>query len=433
MLDVEDIHPDSNMNSPKRVGLLLFVLVFGVFGIWSALAPIDGAAQAAGRVTVSSNRQVIQHLEGGIVQSISARDGDFLNAGEELLRLDTTQSEAELSVAESQQIALTAREARLRAEMLGAEFSPLEQLESGDPIALEEYAAQLQLFNSRNTARLGSIEVLEQQIQQLHSRLQGLHALLVSKRELSDSFAEELQDVEDLLRQGFADRNRLREIQRNVARLGGEIAELEANIAATEVQIGETRLEIMQIDREFQNEVANSLAETQTALTDLNERITALRDVVTRSVVRTPVSGIVNGLQVHTISAVIPPGSTIADVVPQSDELIIDAQVAPIDIDRVEEGQEATIRFPSFSYSTVPSIEGQLTTLSADSLVDQVTGLSFYQARVSVSPESLSQLEGLILVPGMPAEVYIATGSRTLLQYLFKPISNALARSFRED
>ena len=225
---------------------------------------------------------------------------------------------------------------------------------------------------------------------------------------------------------------RLRELQRNVASLEGEAAELTANIAATEVQIGEARLQILQQAREFHNEVVNELGEVQTSLKDVDERITALQDVVSRTVVRAPVDGIVNGMQFHTIGGVIRPGTPIADIVPQGEDLIVEAKVQPIDIDRVALDQEATIRFSTFG-SSVPTIYGTVINLSADSFVDEATRASFYLARIEVNPEGMEELGDLVLMPGMPAEVFIATGSRTFLQYVIKPFSNALARSFNED
>ena len=211
----------------------------------------------------------------------------------------------------------------------------------------------------------------------------------------------------------------------------GEVAELDSNIASVEIQIGETRLQILQQDKEFRNEVVTELSNTQSSLKDLQERITALEDIVTRTVVRAPEDGIVNGMQYHTPGGVIQPGDPIAEIVPQSEELVIEASMSPLDIDRIQEGQDATIRFSSFG-SSVNDIWA-CHSLSADSLSDPNTGASFYLARIEVTPEGFTELGDLALLPGMPAEVFINTGSRTLLQYLFKPFSNALARSLTED
>lgn len=423
----------TSMESPKRIGLLIFFLVFGVFGVWAAVAPIDGAANAPGTVIVRSNRQVVQHLEGGIVSEIRARNGDRVEAGDPLLVLDNTQSLAQLEIARAQYIAMRALEARLIAERDGldrVEF-PLE-LSALEGEARMEMASQEAVFQTRKNSLEGSIEVLEQRIEQLESRLDGMRAMRESREDLAASFAEELDDVSALLAEGFSDKNRLRELQRSAATLRGEAAELTANISSTEMEIGETRLQILQQEREFQNEVAGLLSETQTDIRDVSERMNALRDVVSRTVITAPVTGIVNGLQVHTIGGVISPGNPIADIVPQAEELIVEARVAPIDIDRVMVGQQATIRFSSFS-SSVPNIVGEVIHVSADSFTDQNTGASYYTARVEVTPEGLTDLGNLTLVPGMPAEVFIATGSRTFMQYLMKPFSNAIARSFRED
>lgn len=423
----------TSMEVPKRIGLLLFFLVFGVFGLWSALAPLDGAAQAVGTVNVRSYKKVVQHLEGGIVEEILVEDGDTVNTGDPLLILDDTQPLAQLEIANSQYVALRARESRLIAERdgLDAVTAPSDlQLET--PGVQEELSAQRSIFSARKEAREGEKEVLEQRIQQLQSQLSGLRELRQTKQTLAASYNEEIEDISALLSQGFSDKNRLRQLERSRAQVEGEAAELTAQIASAEIQIGETRLQILQLERDFRNEVVNELSDTQTNLKDVRERINALEDIVTRTTVRAPVSGIVNGMQFHTIGGVISPGTQIAEVVPQTDELIVDARVSPIDIDRVEIGQEATIRFSTFG-SSVPTILGTVLSISADSFVDEATGMSYYRARVEVTEEGMEELGDLALIPGMPAEVFIATGSRTFLQYLFKPFSNAIARSFNED
>ncbi len=424
---------DTSMAMPRRVGLIIFFLVFGVFGSWSALAPLDGAAVAPGTVTVKSYSKVVQHLEGGIVGDIYVQNGDYVVARQPLLVMDDTQSLAQLGIVNSQFVALKTRESRLIAEREREDIVVFADILAADEIHVgEEMAAQKQIFAARKAALEGSIEVLEQRIEQLQTMLVGQAALKVSKETLAASFSEELSDVRELLSQGFSDKLRLRELERNVASLQGEAAELTANMASTEVQIGETRLQILQQDREFHNGVVGELGEIQTNLKDVSERIIALQDVVSRTVVRAPADGIVNGMQFHTIGGVIGPGSPIADIVPQSEELILEAKVSIIDIDRVSVGQDATIRFSSFGNS-VPTIYGTVLSLSADSLMDQNTGAYYYLARVEVTPEGMEDLGDLVLLPGMPAEVFIATGSRTFLQYLFKPFSNAMARSFTED
>ena len=416
------------MDAPKRAGLVLFFLVFGVFGLWSAIAPLDGAAFAPGVVTVRSYKKVIQHLEGGIVTDILARDGDLVQQGQPILILDDTQAIAQLERANSQFNALKAKEARLIAERDGADSVSY----PSDLVIQQEIDAQNAIFQARQTAMQGEREILAQRIEQLTSQIQGIVALKDAKEMLASSFADELEDTQQLLAQGFSEKTRLREIERNYASFTGEAAELAASISSTEVQIGETQLQILQRESEFLNEVVNELGETQTGLKDFAEQITALSDVVNRTTIAAPETGVINGMLIHTIGGVIAPGSPIAEVVPESDELIVEASISPVDIDRVAEGQEARIRFSTFG-SRAPTVFGNLLSLSADSILDENTGAAYYLARVEVHPDSLEELGDMALLPGMPAEVYINTGSRTFLQYLFKPLSNAMARSFNED
>ena len=428
--DADDL-VETSMEMPRRVGLTVFILVFVVFGGWAAIAPLDGAAYAPGQVTVKTYKKAVQHLEGGLVGSILAQNGDVVKAGEALLEMDDTQPLAQLEIANSQLVALQAREARLLAERDELTSVAFPAGLSGAN-ATEEVASQTSIFGARKASREGSIEVLQQRIGQLESKLVGLAALKDSKIALAASFADELEDTRSLLDEGFSDKARLRSVERNLASYQGEAADLSATIASTEVQIGETRLQILQLNGEFQNEVVNELGEVQTRLKDSQERSTALQDIVSRTTVRAPVAGVINGMQVHTEGGVIGPGTVIAEIVPLTEELILEVQVSPLDIDRVYQGQEAMIRFSSFGNRT-PTIFGSLLSLSADAIQDPNTGMTYYLARIEVSPEGMADLGDLELLPGMPAEVFIATGSRTLMQYLFKPFSNAMARSFIED
>ena len=425
---------DTSMETPKRVGLFISFMVFGVFGFWAGFAPLDGSALASGVVTVESYTKVIQHLEGGIVGEILARNGDVVAAGDSLLVLDNTQPLAQLGITNAQFVALKSREARLLAESSGSEsisFSAVLMQAGSDADA--EMASEKQIFLARKAARDGEVEVLEQREDQLASRVTGLEAVRTSKLELAASFSEELVDVRELLEEGFSDKQRLRELERSYSSYSGEAADLTANISTTQIQIGEARLQILQQDKNFLTEVVNELGEVRSRLKDIEEKLIAIQDVVRRTSITTPVDGIVTGMQVHTVGGVVRPGVDIAEVVPQSDELIIEANVSPIDIDRVTVGQEATISFSAFSSGLVPTIYGNVIGISADRLIDQTNGAPYYLARVEVTPEGMRDMGDLVLVPGMPAEVFINTGTRTFLQYVFKPFTTALSRSFIED
>ena len=422
-----------DLAGPKKLGMLLFLVVFGVFGGWATLAPIEGAAHAPGIVSVKSYKKLVEHFEGGIVSEIRVDDGDQVNAGDTLIVLDSTQALAQLRSAQSRYTALLAREARLKAERDSLESVVYPQTLLDDAEAAIEIDSQNQIFVTSKKSRDGSREVLEQRISQLQSRIRGLKSQQVSKQAIADSWAEEIADIKTLLDRGFADKQHIRELERNHVSLLGEVAELETTISEAEIQTGETRLQVLQLDKDFQNEIVSILGDMQTELADLRQRIFALEDVVRRTEIKAPVDGVATGLQVHTIGAVIEPGTPVLDIVPQSEELVIEARVSPLDIDRVALNQDVSIRFPSFSGRTTPVLDGRVFTISADSQVDQVTGASYYEARIEIIPESLKYLESQILVQGMPADAFISTGSRTLLQYLFKPLSDGLARSLIED
>lgn len=425
---------DISDRPPRTIGLCIVLIVFGGFGLWALLAPLDSAALAPGVVMVKEHRKTVQHLEGGIVSEILVRDGQLVEQGQSLLVLDATQAKAELGILKGQYFSTRAMENRLAAErdsLATIEFSA--DLDAGDIRALEAIKNEELIFLARRDDRLGETEVLEQRIVQLESRIQGLLALISSKDEIVSSYNEEVTDLTELLSEGFVNKQRLRELQRSRSRSVGEVADHRASVAQAEVQIGETRLQILQLNKRFTTEVVDQLAETQARVYDLRERISAIQDRLRRTVITAPDAGIVLGMNTHTVGGVIRSGEPLLDIVPEAAELVVDARVAPMDIDRVTVGMEATIRFSAFKNATTPIIQGSVKNISADRLVDEQTGMPYYLARVEVSEEGKEMLGSLILVPGMPAEVLIKTGERTLFEYLVQPATNAFARSLIED
>jgi epimerase transport system membrane fusion protein len=419
---------------PRLIGIYIVMVVFGGFGLWALVAPLDSAALAPGVVTVKSYRKTVQHLEGGIVSEILVTDGQLVEQGQTLLILDNTQSKAELGILKGQYFTTRAMENRLAAErdsLQSVDFS--NDLDASDIRAIEAIKNEGLIFAARRDDRLGEVEVLEQRIVQLESQIEGLRALAASKQEIVSSYTAEVADLAELLAEGYVDKQRLRDLQRSRSRSVGELADHRAAIAQAEVQIGETRLQILQLNKRFTTEVVDQLAETQARVYDLRERISAIQDRLRRTIITAPVAGIVLGMNTHTIGGVVQPGKTLLDIVPDLAELVVDARVSPVDIDRVRLGMEATIRFSAFKNATTPIIQGKLTKISADRLVDEQTGDPYYLARVEVSEEGREMLGTLILVPGMPADVLIKTGERTFFQYLIKPASNAFARSLIED
>lgn len=419
----------------RMIGYSILFVMIGIFGTWSYIAPISSSALAPGVVAVKSHRKTIQHLEGGIVSQIKVRDGDLVNIGDELLTLDDTQVKAQIKILRGQYITATAISARLSAERAQASevAFPADLKKLHDVRVQEATAGQVQIFRARRSSHRGELELLRQRVKQLGLKVTGLKTQQKNKRQLLQSYAEEIKDLKELLVEGFADKQRLRELQRSHTQTNSEIAGLTTDIASTQMQQGETKLQILQIERKFQEEIATQLEEVNAELFSINEQLVVAEDRVQRSILYAPVKGIILGMSAHTEGGVVLAGKPILDIVPEGEELIINAKVSPIDIDQVHPGTTAEIRFSAFSSKTTPVMEGKVQTISADSLLDEVTGLQYYQATIELTGDSRQRLGGLVLIPGMPAEVLINTGERTLFEYLMQPLSDAFARSFTEE
>lgn len=422
----------------RRLGYILVIAVFGFFGAWSVLAPLGSAALAPGTITVEGYRKTVQHLEGGIVKAIHVRDGDSVEKGQVLLELDDTSSRAQLETLRGQLFSALAREARLIAERDGKNNIryPDTLVNAVDnPRAQEAMHVQEQSFIVRKHSRDGEIGILKEQRRELSTKIEGLKAQKNSRHDLAKSLKEDLDDFRAMLKKGYVEKQKVTELERRIAQAEGDEGDFTANIATTQTQISEISLKILQIEKELQREVADKLSKVQTELSELREKTQWLDDTVTRTLIKAPESGMILGLTVHTLGAVVPPGGHLLDIVPQEEKLLVEAQVSPLDIDRVHIGQHCEIRFSSFKSALTPKINGRLLALSADRLTDEKNQISYYLARVEVDKEGLQELEdkGLVLLPGMPAEILINTGERTFFQYLTQPISNLFARSLIED
>lgn len=418
----------------RRIGYLILFLTFGLFGSWAALAPLNSAALAPGVVTVKSYRKTVQHLEGGIVKALHVRDGDLVKAGDVLIELDGSQTLAELEMLRSQSIAIRVMENRLLAERDDQPSVTFASTPEGnDQRVIEAEENERRIFLARRNARLGEIDVLNKRRVQLDEQIRGFQAMIASKQELADSYQEEVGDLSALLKEGFVDKQRLHEQERSLSRLRSEMAELKSSIAQTRLQIGETELQIAQLQKNFVAEVVKQLAEVQTQGFDLRERLSAAQDRADRIQIRAPESGMVLGMKVHTVGGVVGQGTPLLDIVPANEELIVEVQIAPTDIDRIAIGKLADIRFSAFNNATTPVIEGRLIHVSADRLTNEQTGMAYYLGRIALTAQGRADLGNLLLVPGMPAEVLINTGARTLFSYLVQPASNAFARSLIED
>lgn len=437
-LDEIDIEQFADDRPIRYLGYTIVLIVFGCFGTWAYFAPLSSAVVASGNITVEGYRKTVQHLEGGIVKALHVRDGDTVKKGQVIVELEDTSTRAQLETLRSQLFSGLAREARLIAERDGKEkvIYPAELLEASHEANVQEnMRVQDQSFQVRKLSREGEISILKEQRQQLLAKIEGIKAQRISRAELSASLTKELNDFRAMLKEGYVEKQKVAELERRLAESEGQKGDFAANIATAQTQISEISLKILQIEKNFQREVVEELSKVQTELTELHEKTQWSKDTVERTVIKAPESGMVLGLTVHTIGAVIPPGGHLLDIVPQHGEFIIEAQVSPIDIDRVHVDQVTEVRFSAFKSAKTLKINGKVVTVSADKLNDEKNQFSFYLARITVDKEGLEDLKknNLILVPGMPAEVMINTGDRTFFEYLMKPLSNVFARSFNED
>ncbi|MFJ4110544.1 HlyD family type I secretion periplasmic adaptor subunit [Pseudomonas sp. NPDC089758] len=418
----------------RRIGLTIVFVTFGIFGTWAAVAPLSNAVHGSGVVTVQNYRKTVQHLEGGIVKELLARDGDLVKQGDPLIVLDEAQLSSEYESTRNQLIVARYKEARLRAERDGLQAIAAVTMEGTDSDrAMEALAGEQQVFKARHDALQGEISVNRERIEQMKQQIAGLNDMIRTKRNLEKSYTGEIKQLKELLAEGFVDNQRLLEQERKLDMLKTEVADHESTITKTKLQIGETELQIVQLKKKFDSDVANELSEVQAQVFDLQEQEAALRDRLSRVVIRAPESGMVLDMKVHTIGGVVSAATPLLDIVPASSELVVEAKVATKDIDRLELGKTADIRFSAFNQATTPVIEGTLIRISADSLTEERTGDPYYLVRVKVTEDGMKKLGNRKLQPGMPADVLINAGDRTMLQYLLKPARNMFAESLIEE
>jgi HlyD family secretion protein/epimerase transport system membrane fusion protein len=411
-------------------------LCFGGLGLWSALAPLSAAVIAAGTVVVDGSRKSVQHLEGGIVRQILVRDGDAVQAGQVLIRLDDTVQQNALSLVQARLDADLATESRLVAERddrATPAFPPdltRRAASSGDVRQMLD--GQSNIFRARHDTLTGQVSILQNRIAQSNEEIAGLDIQQKAKTRQVELLRRELAGLTTLLQKGYAPETKVLAVQREIAELEGTIGESMAKVASVRQAIDEARLQITQLRKTFLESVAGELRQTQTEILDLAQRAAGAREEIARLAVLAPVDGVAVDLAVHTIGGVIAPGSRIVDVVPQNQPLMIEAQVRPVDIDQLHPGLGADIRFPAFKRGNTPVIRGAVATVSADRLVDPRTSAPYYMVRLIVPGDERSKLAGLQLVPGMPAEVIVRKGDRTLLNYLLGPLEDTVVRAFRE-
>ncbi|WP_257164907.1 HlyD family type I secretion periplasmic adaptor subunit [Bradyrhizobium sp. SRS-191] len=418
-----------------RLGLrvLLVAAVFG--GGWLTLVPLAGAIVVPGNLVVQSNVKAIQHPTGGIVAEIKVDNGKRVAAGDLLVRLDATQSQAQLQAITKQLNEQRAKIARLSAERDGLEqpdYPTTLTSRTDDPNVRAVIASENALFKARAVTRKSQKDLLQGRIVQLNNEISGMESQLDSKNKQIDLIKGELAGVQDLYDKRLVPLTRLTTLQREAARIDGERGQLVSSVAETRSKISEAELQTVKIDQDFRSEVVKDLSEAQAKEGDLVEKSVAARDQLDRIEMRAPNSGTIHQLAVHTIGGVIKPGETIMELVPDSDELQVEGHVQPKDIDHVHTGQDAMVRFNAFNQRTTPQVSGQVSFVSPDITNDQRTGSTFYTVRITLSDEERKRLGSVNLMPGMQAEVFVQTGSRTMLSYLMKPVLDQWRRAFVE-
>lgn len=425
-----------SIRCPVRIALALSVFYFVGFGAWGAVAPIAGGSVAPGVISPDGSRKTVQHLEGGIIGKLLVRDGDEVKAGQPLLVLENVQPKATHDMLTSQYRTLLATLLRLEAEQANSEtftIPPEFQGDMRDARTALVVRAQSDLFRARRETHLARKRVLSQRIEQLEEQIRGYEAQAGSASRQFALLSEELAGKEELQRKQIVAKPEVLRLQRMQAEIDGRRGEFLASMARARQQIGETQLEALTLDAERADQIASQLVQVRAELASVRERLSASEDILKRTVVTAPVAGSVVNMRFKTEGGIVRQGEAILDIVPSEDALLIDARVPVVDIDVVHEGLSAQIHLSAFSSRGLPRIEGTVRSVSADRVVDEKVGQSYYLARVEVDREHLRRIDSsLELVPGMPAEVLIVTQERTMFQYLFEPVLDAFRRSFRE-
>lgn len=420
---------------PLSIGFGALVVLVGVLGVWSVTARIAGAVIASGMIQVESNRQVVQHPQGGVVGEILAKDGDTIMAGDVVMRLDDSLLQSELAIVQGQLFEIKARQARLVAERDGLDKielpEDLVEAQADSPEIAKMIKGQRSLFFARAETLTREADQISEQIAQANNQIEGTEAQLAAFQTQQELILSELEDAQSLLEKGLAQASRVSSLQREQARLLGEIGSLKATLAQVRGQIAALEIQVLKLTTTRREEANTTLSDLQYREIELAERRLSLRETLSRMEIRSPVSGVVYDSQIFALQAVLSPAAPIMYVIPQDQPLVVAARIESINIDQVHVGQEASLRFVAFEQRTTPEIFGQVSRISADVFKDEVSGQSFYRAELLPNEEELDKLGGQKLLPGMPVEAFIRTAERSPLSYLAKPLTDYFNKAFR--
>lgn len=427
---------NTDARSHTRLGWWIVIAGFGGFLIWALYAPLDKGVPLSGTVTVATNKKAVQHLTGGTVEAILVKEGDTVRTGDTLVRMNAVQVKANAESARVQYFSARAAQARLTAERDGSktiEFPPKLADARDDPRMLGNMAQQQQLFSSRRSAIQSELSSLDENIAGLVQQSKGIEESREGKSQQLKLLKEQLDGLRDLANEGYVPRNRLLELERSYAQLTTAIAEDNSNIARGARQISETKLRRIQRQQEYQKEVRTQLSEAQKEADSLASRLTGLDYDLGNVLVKSPADGTVVAMNVFTHGGVIAPGFRMMDIVPSDDPLVVDGQLPVHLIDKVRPNLKVELMFTAFNQDTTPHIPGIVTQVSADRLVDEKSGQPYYNLKVKVAPEGMKQIAKLQIRPGMPVDLFIKTGERTMMNYLLRPVLDKLKMAMTEE
>ena len=418
------------------IGLCAFLALFAGGGTWLYAANIAGAVIAPGTVAIQGKPKTIQHLDGGIVSQIKVADGDRVEAGDVLVQLDPTLLNVNLQIYRNRVREVVAQRSRLIAERDGLQKITWDEsllvllgLQQNEAIRL----GHQRLFDARRTAREGQIEQLNERISQFESQIDGVNALKASKGRQIELISDELSSVTVLKEKGLATNAQVIGLEREKENLTGQIGEHDADLARISNSINESKIQILQIERDARQSVLAELREVELELNEVSQQLHATVERLKRVDIKAPAGGIIHEMSVFTIGGVVGPGETILQIIPQKEQLVVETRVEPQFIDEVFQGQAAAMRFSAFNQRTTPELNGVVDGISANIVVDELTGAPFYKVTLVVPQGEMERLNGLELIPGMPVESFIKTRDRSALNYLIKPLLDQASRAFRED
>ena len=426
---------DMDNERAQRWGWALLVVGFGGFLAWALLAPLDAGITAAGTVVVSGNRKAVQPLVPGKIVAILAKDGDRVTAGQVLVRFDDTQSRSQLDIAKGQWFTSLATEARLTAERTGSgapEFSEVLKNESADLRALAAMLLQGQLFSTRRKSLSTELAAMRENMRGLELQMQGTEASMRAKEDQLGVLREQLKNLRNLADDGFMPRIRVQDQERTTSAMSGAIAEDTGSIGRSRQSIAEIKIRMISREQDVRKEVEAQLSDIQRDASSLSSRLQGLQFDVLNTEVKSPASGLVMGVAVHTIGGVVAAGTPMMEIVPRDEVLKIEAQIPPHLIDKIKPGLPVDILFTAFNQASTPKIAGNLTQVSADVLMDPKTNMPFFKASIDVTPEGMVNLRKNEIRAGMPAEIFVRSGERTAMNYLLKPLMDRVRRSMTE-